>query len=205
MPVALTGWTTSSRLHYRVPLQLSSLIVNKEGVGPSNTTDFCIILFIMLTTTCFGRCGPSSSHKIVSQRKVSPLLTTLQSPAHGDHRTGNHRYQKWVLNKSSFSHLSLHSHIPNNYHLHSPPCSSDPVRTSRDPHITYIHLHRKTPTPHELFHLPGLGEKTHPHLYAESPATNYTRDNKSTTSRAEDKFHQIYKHSPKNFVYCSYK
>jgi hypothetical protein len=43
---------------------------NKEGVGPSNTTDLCIILFIMLTTTCFGRCRPFSGHKIVSQRKT---------------------------------------------------------------------------------------------------------------------------------------
>jgi hypothetical protein len=45
---------------------------NKEGVGMPNTTDFCI-LFIMLTTTCFGRCGPSSSHKIVSQGKLYRL------------------------------------------------------------------------------------------------------------------------------------
>jgi hypothetical protein len=29
-----------------------------------DTTDFCI-LFIMLTTTCFGRCRPSSGHKIL--------------------------------------------------------------------------------------------------------------------------------------------
>jgi hypothetical protein len=47
------------------------------------------------------------------------------------------------------------------------------------------HPHRKTPTPHKLFHLPGL-EDTHPHLYAESPKTNYAQDNKSRTSRAED-------------------
>jgi hypothetical protein len=41
----------------------------KEGVVTSNTTDLCI-LFIMLTTTCFGRCGPSSGHRIVSRGKL---------------------------------------------------------------------------------------------------------------------------------------
>jgi hypothetical protein len=45
-------------------------LTSKEGIGPSNTTDLCITLFIMLTTTCFGHCRPSSGHKIVSQRKA---------------------------------------------------------------------------------------------------------------------------------------
>jgi len=38
--------------------------VIREGVGYIETQLSCI-LFIMLTTTCFGHCGPSSGHKNV--------------------------------------------------------------------------------------------------------------------------------------------
>ena len=40
-----------------------------EGVGYIKTQLSCI-LFIMLTTTCFGRCGPSSGHKNVYRGKL---------------------------------------------------------------------------------------------------------------------------------------
>jgi len=40
-----------------------------EGVGTSNHNWLCI-LFIMLTTTCFGHCGPSSGHKNVYRGKL---------------------------------------------------------------------------------------------------------------------------------------
>ena len=33
-------------------------------------TQLCCILFIMLTTTCFGHCGPSSGHKNVYRGKL---------------------------------------------------------------------------------------------------------------------------------------
>jgi hypothetical protein len=37
-----------------------------------NTTDLCI-LFIMPTTTCFGRCRPSSGHKLYHEGKLYRL------------------------------------------------------------------------------------------------------------------------------------
>ena len=38
-------------------------LLYREGVGYVITQMSCI-LFIMLTTTCFGQCGPSSGHKM---------------------------------------------------------------------------------------------------------------------------------------------
>jgi hypothetical protein len=107
---------------------------------------------------------------------VSPCSATLRSPTHGDHRTGHHRYQNVAV-------IQYASHGTPTSHTHHP--------------------HHKTPTPHELFHLPRL-EETHPHLHAESPATNHARDNKSRTSRAED--NSINGTCiPLNFFYCLYK
>jgi len=50
------------------------LIINnedsyREGVGYVTTQMSCI-LFIMLTTTCFGHRGPSSGHKNVYRGKL---------------------------------------------------------------------------------------------------------------------------------------
>jgi hypothetical protein len=61
------------------------------------------------------------------------------------------------------------------------------------PHGTstsHTFTHTARPPPHTNYFTYQDWKETHPHLYAESPATNYTRDNKSRTSRAEDKFHQ---------------
>jgi len=41
----------------------------REGVGYVKTQLSCI-LFIMLTTTCFGHCGPSSGHKNIYRGKL---------------------------------------------------------------------------------------------------------------------------------------
>jgi hypothetical protein len=49
-----------------------------------------IIPFIMLTTTCFGRCGPSSGHRIVSQRKAIQVTSI------------SYRYKFIVSNEISF-------------------------------------------------------------------------------------------------------
>ena len=40
-------------------------LIIREGVGYVKTQPSCI-LFIMLTTTCFAHCGPSSGHKNVN-------------------------------------------------------------------------------------------------------------------------------------------
>jgi hypothetical protein len=87
---------------------------NKESVGPSKPTDLCILCII--TTTCFGRCRPSSGHKFYHKGKLYRLkvLVVVQILS----------YQRDLV--------------------------------------------------------------VYRHLYAESPATNYARDNKSRTNRAED-------------------
>jgi hypothetical protein len=146
----------------------------------------------MLTTICFGRCRTSSGHRCITKEsytgykswlwykiivcneisvivytsEVSPRLATLQNPTHGDVRTGHHRYQKWVLNTSSFSHLSLHSHLPNIYHLHSPSGSSVPVSISRDAHFTYT-----SPTPQD----PHPTRNISPTRTGKNPSTSLRR------------------------------
>ena len=48
----------------------------RRGVGTSKHNCLCI-LFIMLTMTCFGHCGPSSGHKNVYRGKLHRVWSLL--------------------------------------------------------------------------------------------------------------------------------
>ena len=53
----------------RVGAVLRVVLTGRGGVGYVKT-QLSFILFIMLTTTCFGHCGPSSGHKNIYRGKL---------------------------------------------------------------------------------------------------------------------------------------
>jgi len=64
-------FTTRRNQHDEESLGASSPLCYKQlGRGWGTSKHMSCILFIMLTTTCFGHCGPSSGHKNVYRGKL---------------------------------------------------------------------------------------------------------------------------------------
>ena len=55
----------------------------REEVGYVKT-QLSFILLVMLTTTCFGHCGPSSGHKNVYRGKLYRVLSSSSSSSSMD-------------------------------------------------------------------------------------------------------------------------
>ena len=66
----LTAMDQNMEHSYVSTVKMSLYPSLREGVGYVKTQLSCI-LFIMLTTTCFGHCGPSSGHKMYKEENYT--------------------------------------------------------------------------------------------------------------------------------------